>query len=151
MAFRREIHSEITIDATPDEVWDAITDFARYPEWNPGFSEISGRAEVGTKLDVTFAKEGGKGLTMHPTVLVADPGREFRWIGSLLVPWVFDGEHRFEIHEEALGRVRFVQAERFRGVLVPFLHKLIDVETVAMFHRVNDALAARVTEVRSLA
>ena len=71
---------------------------------------------------------------MHPTVMVVDPGRELRWLGKLFLPGLFDGEHRFEIHEDVPGRVRFVQAERFRGLLVPFLRRMVEVDTVAMFH-----------------
>jgi len=149
--FRNQISTEIEIDATPGEVWDVLTDLDRYEEWNPGFAEISGRAEVGERLDVTFAKGDGRGMTMHPTVIVAEPGREFRWLGRLGVPFVFDGEHRFEIHEAGPGRVRFVQAERFSGVLVPFLRRLIERDTVAMFERSNPALAARVAAVRPAA
>ncbi len=51
MGFRNEIQSEITIDATADEVWAALTDFDSYGDWNPGFVSARGRAEVGTRLD----------------------------------------------------------------------------------------------------
>ncbi len=144
--FRNEIHSETTIEGTPDEVWAVLTDFDRYHEWNPGFSSASGRAEVGQTLHLTFAKEGGKGMKMHPTVQVADPGHELSWLGRLLMPGIFDGEHRFGIDEIEPGRVRFVQEERFRGLLVPFLRKLIEVDTAGMFVKVNAALAQRVRE-----
>jgi hypothetical protein len=144
--FRKEIRSETTIEGTPTQVWDVLSDFSRYREWNPGFETAEGRAVVGETLHLTFAKEGGRGMTMHPTVLVADPGRELRWLGRLWIPGIFDGEHRFEIQEVEHGRVRFVQDERFRGVLVPFLRKMIEVDTLATFHEVNAALAARVGE-----
>jgi hypothetical protein len=142
--FSYKISAEVEIDATPEEVWAILTDFASYREWNPGFEKAEGRAEVGETLDLTFAKQGGKGMTMHPTVLVADPGRELRWLGRLWMPGIFDGEHRFEIQALAPGRVRFVQGERFSGVLVPFLRKLVRVDTPAMFEAVNAALAERV-------
>ena len=142
--FRNEIRSEIQIDASPDQVWSALTDFARYEEWNPGFEKAEGRAAVGETLRLTFAKQGGRGMTMRPKVLVADPGRELRWLGRLGLPGIFDGEHRFEIEQIEHGRVGFVQSERFSGVLVPFLRKLIEVDTLAMFHKVNAALAERV-------
>lgn len=149
MVFRKEIHSEVEIEGTAQEVWSILTDFDRYGEWNPGFSQVRGRAEVGATLDVTFLRSGGRTTEMHPRVLVAEPGREFRWLGRLLLPGVFDGEHRFEIHQVEPGRVRFVQAERFRGVLVPFFRRMIEVDTLTTFGEVNDALAARVVERRS--
>jgi hypothetical protein len=64
------------------------------------------------------------------------------------MPGIFDGEHRFEIHETEPGRVRFVQGERFKGLMVPFLRKLIEVDTATTFTKVNAALGARVIELR---
>jgi hypothetical protein len=152
MGFRNEIETEIEIDGAPEEVWGVLADLERYREWNPGFARASGRVEVGARLDLTFAQEGHEGMTMHPQVLVAEPGRELRWLGRLLgIPRLFDGEHRFEIQQVVPGHVRFVQGERFSGVLVPFLRKMIEVDTLSMFHRINEALAERVAAVRSLA
>ncbi len=95
--------------------------------------------------------KGERTIRMRPTVLVAEPGRELRWLGRLFVPGLFDGEHRFEIREARSGSVRFVQAERFRGVLVPFMRSMIEVDTLSMFERVNQALADRVAAQRSRA
>lgn len=151
MAFTNEIRSEVTIEATADEVWGVLADFGSYGEWNPGFVSIAGRAEAGATLEIVFAMKADRTMRMRPTVLVAEPGRELRWLGRLFVPRLFDGEHRFQIHDDGHGRVRFVQGERFRGLLVPFLRSMIEVDTLAMFERVNDALANRVADVRSRA
>jgi hypothetical protein len=149
MVFKNEIRSEAMIDATSEEVWSVLADFGSYGEWNPGFASIEGQAEAGTKLDIAFSLKGNRTMRMRPTVLVAEPGRELRWLGRLLVPWLFDGEHRFEIYEDEPGRVRFAQGERFRGLLVPFLRSMIEVDTLAMFERVNEALVSRVAELRN--
>ena len=58
-------------------------------------------------------------MRMRPTVLVAEPGRELRWLGRLFVPRLFDGEHRFEIHDDGHGRVRFVQESDSEGCSSP--------------------------------
>ena len=148
MGFRNEIRSETEIQGTPDEVWAVLSDFGSYGEWNPGMEDVQGRAEAGSRLTIRFLN-GSRTMTIKPTVLVAEPGRELRWLGRLLLPWVFDGEHRFEIHETTPGSVTFVQGERFKGVLVPFLRKMIEVDTVTTFGKVNDALARRVVELRA--
>ena len=149
MAFRNEIHSETTIEASADEVWAVLSDFGSYGEWNPGMESVQGEATVGTRLTIRFALNGGRVMTMRPTVLVAEPARELRWLGRLLMPGLFDGEHRFTIEEREPGRVTFMQDERFRGLLVPFLRKMIEVDTLATFHAVNEALARRVAELRT--
>jgi hypothetical protein len=147
MGFRNEIRSQTEIDGTADEVWSVLSDFGSYGEWNPGMEDMQGEAKAGSRLTIRFVN-GGRTMTMRPTVLVAEPGRELRWLGRLFVPWVFDGEHRFEIHEATPGRVTFVQGERFKGVLVPFLRKLIEVDTASTFVKVNEALGRRVVELR---
>ena len=151
MAFRNEIHSEATIEGSADEVWAVLSDFDSYGEWNPGMQSLQGEARPGARLTIRFAMKGGRSMTMRPTVQVADPGRELRWLGRLLMPGLFDGEHRFTIEETEPGRVIFRQDERFRGLLVPFLRRFIEVDTLASFHEVNEALARRVAQLRSRA
>ncbi len=151
MAFRNEISAEATIEGTPEEVWTVLSDFAAYGDWNPGMEEVEGQAVVGSRLRIVFKLKGDRTMRMRPTVLAAEPGRELRWIGRLLMPGIFDGEHRFEIHPDGPDRVRFVQGERFRGLLVPFLRKMIEVDTLQTFEAVNAALSRRVAELRSRA
>ena len=139
-----EIRTEIEIEGTAQEVWDTLTDFGAYREWNTGFVRASGRARVGETLHITFSHKADRTMKMRPTVLVAEPRHELRWLGRLLLPGIFDGEHRFEIHETAPGRVTFVQSEEFRGVLVPFVRSMIEGNTLSMLERVNADLAARV-------
>ena len=48
-------------------------------------------------------------MTFKPTVLVAEGPKELRWLGRLLLPGMFDGEHSFRIHagEEGVRLVRW--------------------------------------------
>jgi hypothetical protein len=82
-------------------------------------------------------------MTFKPTVLAAEPARELRWLGRLLVPGLFDGEHSFRIEPLPGGRSRFVQSERFSGVLVRPLRKTLD-RTLLGFEQMNGALKAEV-------
>jgi hypothetical protein len=141
----RELSTQIEFDGTPDEVWEVLRDLAAHAEWNPFITRIEGELRPGAKLEVQLAPEGERGITMRPTVLAVEPGRELRWLGHLLVPGVFDGEHRFLIEESRPGRVRFTQSERFGGILLPLLwKKLRDGGTAKGFRAMNEALARRV-------
>jgi hypothetical protein len=146
--FRNHISSAIEIEATPSEVWDVLTDFAAYPAWNPGMAHVEGIPAAGERLDIRFSLSGGRTMAMHPRVRVSDPPRAFGWLGRLWLPGLFDGEHSFAIEDVGPGRVRFTQSESFRGLLVPFLRRLIEVDTLATFERVNAAMAERVAAVR---
>jgi hypothetical protein len=148
----RELSTQIEFDGTPDEVWEVLRDLAAHAEWNPFITKIDGELRPGAKLDVRLEPEGERGITLHPKVLAVEPGRELRWLGHLLVPGVFDGEHRFLIEESGPGRVRFTQSERFGGILVPlFWKKLRDGGTAKGFRAMNEALARRVAGLHSRA
>ena len=75
-------------------------------------------------------------------MLQADPKRELRWLGRFLAPRIFDGEHAFRIEPVGDTRVRFTQAERFSGLLVPLLGKTFE-QTRRGFTEMNEVLKRR--------
>ena len=75
---------------------------------------------------------------------MAERERRFAWLGRLGgVPKLFDGEHSFAIEPLGPNRVRFVQSEKFGGILVPFLRKMLETSTRAGFEAMNRALKDR--------
>ena len=134
------------IDAAPEQVWAVLTDFAAYPEWNPFLTVEATSTEPGEKLAVTFRAGNRKPVTMHPTVTAFVTGHRLSWLGRLGVPRIFDGAHRFEVEAISDGRTRFTQGETFRGVLVPFLGRLLR-DTDGAFAAMNAALKARVERI----
>jgi hypothetical protein len=139
----KELHTEIEINAPQDRVWSLLTDFARFPEWNPFIREATGELRVGGKLRVRLQPPGGKGMVFKPTVLVRDDNRELRWLGKLAIPGLFDGEHIFAVEPMDGGRTRFVQREIFKGLLVPLFARMLDGSTRQGFEAMNRALKER--------
>ena len=137
------LHSETAIQASPERVWDVLTDFAAYPEWNPFIPRITGSLETGSRLDVQLQPPGSRGVRMRPTVQAAEPPRELRWLGHLGIPGLFDGEHRFRIEAVGTDWVRFVQEERFTGLLAPLVLRFVERGTRQGFEAMNQALKAR--------
>src|SRR4051812_47254696 len=89
------LHREIEIDAPPAATWAVLADTARYAEWNPFVRRLSGSLREGARLEATIEPPGGRAMRFRPTVLAARPGHELRWLGRLLLPGLFDGEHSF--------------------------------------------------------
>jgi hypothetical protein len=141
----KTIQSEIEIDAPPSRVWAILSDFPSYPQWNPFIKRIQGVAEPGTRLDVLIEPPGARGMTLHPTVLTATPERELLWLGHLVVPRVFDGEHQLLISSLGDRRTQFTQREVFRGILVPFTGGIL-AKTEQGFAAMNEALKKRAEE-----
>jgi hypothetical protein len=136
----REINSEILISAPPDKVWEVLMAFSRYPEWNPFVREISGEARQGARLRARLQLPGSSPMTFKPRVRRVIPGREFRWLGVLFIPGLFDGEHVFELLPAEDESTRFVQRELFRGVLVPLVWSSLEPRTLQGFNEMNRAL-----------
>jgi|SRR5450432_687043 len=136
----KEIKTEILINASPEKVWKVFTDFHNYSKWNPFILSISGIAEVGNKIKVQLLPPGTKGMTFKPTVLVMQPQKEFRWLGHLLFPGLFDGEHRFELIDNGNGTTIFKQSETLKGILVIFFKKMLDKNTTEGFILMNQKL-----------
>ncbi len=139
----KQLRTHVDIHATPERVWQVLTDFAAYPQWNPFMTRASGSPRRGERLTIRLQPVGGRGMTFRPTVLEADPGRRLRWLGHLLVTGVFDGEHSFTIQPLGQGQVRLVQQEDYRGLLVPLLARSLDRRTLPAFERMNQALKRR--------
>jgi len=138
----RQLRREIEIDAPPERVWAVVTDFAAYPEWNPFIRQISGEQRVGARLEVRIEPPGARATTFKPTVRAVEANRELRWLGRLLVPGIVDGEHSLRIEPLQGGRSRFVQSERFSGILVGLLKGTL-AKTETGFEQMNAELKSR--------
>ena len=135
----KQIESEIIIQAIPETVWAILMDFNLYPDWNPFIKSISGPQEVGKKIKAQIQPPGGSAMTFTPTILVCDRNKELRWLGKLGIKGIFDGEHYFLLQSTGENQTRFVQGERFSGLLIPFMGRIF-AATQQGFEQMNQAL-----------
>ena len=139
----KEIRTEIEIQASDKRVWQLLTDFASFPQWNPFIRQAKGEVKVGARLLIHLQPSGASGMTFKPIVLKVKPNRELRWLGRLLMPGLFDGEHIFTIETLEANRVRFTQREVFTGLLVPLFARSLNADTRRGFEEMNQALKSR--------
>jgi hypothetical protein len=138
--FRKEIRSDIEIQASPEAVWKTLTDFESFREWNAFMRPVVGETKEGAKLRVQLRPPGGRAVAFRPKVTKVVSNRELRWKGRLWLSGLLDGEHIFEIEPLGPERVRFVQREVFSGLLVPLMAKNIENQTLPGFGEMNRAL-----------
>ncbi len=136
----KEIKTSVEIQASAERVWQVLTDFSNYPQWNPFIRQISGTVREGTRLEVTLGPPGTRPMTFRPVLLKVQANRELRWLGRLLVPGLFDGEHSFVIETIDQRRVRFIHSEEFSGLLVPVFARSLDANTQRGFAEMNQAI-----------
>ena len=140
----KEIKTEIIINAPIEKVWATLMNFENYPKWNTFITSIEGKSEVCQKLKAFLQPPGAKGMTFKPKVLIVNPNQEFRWVGHLLFPGIFDGQHNFKLIDNGDNTTTFIQSENFKGILVPFLKKMIEINTVQGFRQMNEGLKREV-------
>jgi hypothetical protein len=138
----RSLETEILIQASPQRVWQVLTDFVAYPDWNPFIVSLQGRAEWGERLAVRIRAGEGKEHLFKPVVLQATPPTRLRWLGRFGIPGLFDGEHDFELQAQGSATLLH-QRESFQGHLVPLLWRRVEPATRAGFEAMNRALKAR--------
>lgn len=142
----KKLTTEITIDAPPSVVWETLTDFAKFPEWNPFVVAIAGNVTVGSQLQTSIRPPDSKTTTFKPTVTAVVENEYLEWLGHLGIKGLFDGRHHYKLEAVAKG-TRFIQSEEFSGVLAPLLMGLIGAKTQAGFAAMNQALKDRAEQV----
>lgn len=142
----KTLTSEITVQASPETVWAVLVDFQAYRVWNPIEIEMEGQPIVGTRLHHTSQLPGRKPMRFSPTIVEAEPSHVLAWEGRLIVPYLFDVHHRFELSPAVGDGTTLRQSERFRGVLVPFLAKTLR-QTRDAFDIANQAIKSRAESV----
>jgi hypothetical protein len=139
------LHTELDIDASPEQVWKALTDRATYPEWNPFIVSSTGELKVGDTIANVLRDTKGSETKFTPTLLAVTPNQELRWIGKVPPGAIFDGEHSFRLTPLPGGRTRLIQEEKFTGAAVPFTRSMLNKTIKPQFEAMNRALAARAT------
>jgi hypothetical protein len=60
-----KVYTTIDIASSPAKVWEVLTTFSAYSEWNPFLVSASGDAVVGSRLHTSF----NSGMNFAPKVM----------------------------------------------------------------------------------
>ncbi len=113
-----QLRTEIELAAPPKRVWAALVKFNQYPTWNPFLTEVIGRAEIGSKLEVRYSFTDGSETRLRVKVLRARKSEELRWVSHLWIRGLFDLEHFFLLSASESGGTRLVQGADASGRMV---------------------------------
>src|SRR3954470_22514684 len=121
----REMRTSIDLDATPERVWEVLTDVPAYPDWTPVLISAEGVLAVGGRVVFGFPP-------LHPLlrstvpvrVLEVTPGRRLRcaWrFARLGMPGLLDAELISTIDLPGDVGVRLWLQFWVRGLLLPLI------------------------------
>lgn len=137
----KSISTEIIINAPADKVWEELTDFNSYPEWNPFIRKVTGEIKKGNQIEVTFQTGEEKPMVFTPDIIQLEKNKLLQWEGKLFLPGIFTGRHTFELTSIEANKTKLIQKDDFYGVIVPFFNFE---STVHGFESMNKAFKERV-------
>lgn len=143
------IESVLVLPAGLQRSWRVLTDFARYPEWNPYAPRIEGSFVEGETLSFTIIDDNFSApLDLEAVLGKIIPNERFHWVGTLLMRGIHDTKHGFHLSALDDGTTRLRHYEEFRGLLPILLPDRAEriARTEASFRRMNEALAQRLSQ-----
>ena len=114
---KKSVHSKISIDATPSQVWEVITNTSQYNEWNSVMLLLEGSIKEGDLVKYRFTQEEGKYYDIPSRVKKIIPTSLLNQGGGTFGIITFD--HKYILNEKK-GKTELVVHEDYRGVFVPF-------------------------------
>ena len=139
----KQIITTINIEANPETIWKILTNFEKYPEWNPFIKSVTGNVKVGNRIKIKV-----QDIVFKPKILTFTKNSEFKWLGHLGFKGLFDGEHKFHLSDNGDGTTHFEHSETFSGILVPIFWKKLNTETRREFELMNVKLKERAEEIQ---
>ena len=140
-----ENRNEIRLSAPLELVWQILTDFEKYSEWNPLLYQVSGKLAVGETV-IAYAKTATKDMKFVCTVTKVEPMHEFAWKFPVIHPLLFRGEHIFRVEQVGDNEVNFIDREWFKGLLLPTQAKDLQTNGLAAMVDMGIALKERVEQ-----
>ena len=111
----RELRAEARVSASPDRVWELLTDLGRMPEWSPELVRMIPLKPGGLRLGQWYLGLNRRKAVVWPTrnvVAVLEPGRALAWdTTSSGARWIW------ELEPVDAGRTRVVHRRPVPGRL----------------------------------
>ncbi|KAI9236321.1 MAG: hypothetical protein BYD32DRAFT_26912 [Podila humilis] len=119
----KEIKASITIAASPSEVWQTLTDFDHYPDWNPMLTLVKGKFAVGELLNVRMRLPSRLmcgtpvSCSWSPMVIKSEPGACLEWSAPYSgIKGCLNGTHYFQLTSSHGGtQTEFTQGKKYHG------------------------------------
>lgn len=149
MVENRNAEVKTKMQASPETVYKNLLEFTSYPDWNPMITRIVGDGQVGSKLDLVIKMEDSNSQQKRrATVLKRETYKEFRWVETVFVSFLFRAEQYFLIDDHGKGRgadqCTFIHGKTFSGILLPIFKKRIGPHLEKTLMSFNEAFKSRV-------
>ncbi len=136
----KEVRTEIEINAPKEKVWDILTNFDGWGEWNPTVKEAKGEAKLKSTLTITMRGKTEEGAHSYsPVIINIDAPNSFRFRASMGARIMMTNYKTCQLEETAKG-VKLIHIEGFTGLMVPIIWKKMEKGVPMMLDMMNKAL-----------
>lgn len=139
MAFR--IHRDIEIQAPPEVVWEVLTDFPSYSEWNRFVVRCESTLKPGDPIDLRV-NLGAKPRLQREWVKACTPGKGFSY-AMKPVPLAALSSKRSHLLEPQAGGTLYRSHFELRGWLAPLVKALMGRKLHQGFSQMNEGVRVR--------
>jgi hypothetical protein len=115
--FHMDCAVRCTIRATPERIWELLTDAPGFTRWNSTVSRIEGTIAPGETLKLEVPAAPGR--VFKPKVTGFEPGRSMVWSDGFAP--MFKGVRTFTLTANDDGTTLFAMKEEFSGVMLPMI------------------------------
>ena len=114
---KKSVNSTISINATPNQVWEVIINTSQYSEWNSVMNLLEGNIKERSLVKYRFTQENEKTYNISSKVKKIIPLSLLNQGGGTFGIITFD--HKY-ILEEKKGKTVLTIHEDYHGLFVPF-------------------------------
>jgi hypothetical protein len=136
---QRAVEHRIGVQAPAELVWEIVSDFSTWSDWNPIHPKAEGQLKIGTPLTVHHALPGEPVRVLQPIVKDWVPYEQLHWRSSRLGGFVTAIRY-IEIENMGPGSSTFSNGELFVGLLVRWVSRDERRKLKAAYAQMGEAL-----------
>ena len=127
-----------SIAASPEVIWELLTDAAAFPDWNPAVLGIEGSIAEGERIRLTSIVNPDREFKLN--VSDVSPPRSMVWSDGMPLG-LFKGTRTFSLTPQDDGATEFFMEEVYTGIMAGMITKSIP-DMTDSFNQFADGLKA---------
>ena len=116
------LEASSTINASPQKVWEVLTDGEKFPTWDSGIERFEGKIAPGATVKLYVKVNPGRAFPLKVTELSAN--RRMVFSGGMPLG-LFKGVRTYTLEPDASGGTSFHMREEYTGPLLGMIWKSI--------------------------
>jgi uncharacterized membrane protein len=141
--------AEVTIVAPPSEVWSALVDLDRYPEWNRYATSAVGDLRVAGEVEINVPRQGGKRGPVNNRVTELVINQRLCWRSLSWYRFLVYGVRCRHLEVQPDGTTVFREVETMHGPLAGIIQRAMAPQLLDGLQTECDSLRDEVERSRS--